>query len=178
MARISHFPSPPEVIAVGRVATDPLPPEALAKGLTLALDTVQDPGNVGTILRTADWFGIDRIVLGEGCADPFSQKVVNSSKGSLARVRLHQGDLAALLANAGAPVFGCDLDGEDIHGFSAPSDAVIVIGSEGRGLSPAVRALVSRCITIPSHGAAESLNAALATAVILDNWRRITSAGR
>lgn len=174
MARISHFPSPPEVIAVGRVAIDPLPPGVTAKGITLALDTVQDPGNVGTILRTADWFGVDRVVLGEGCADPFSQKVVNASKGSLARVRLHQGDLAALLADAAAPVFGCDLDGEDVHTLSVPRDAVIVIGSEGRGLSPAVRTHVSRFITIPSHGAAESLNAALATAVILDNWRRIT----
>lgn len=174
MIRISHFPSPPEVIAVGRVAIDALQPGALDRGLTLALDTVQDPGNVGTILRTADWFGVDRVVLGDGCADPFSQKVVNASKGSLARVRVHRADLAAALAGVRAPVFGCDLAGEDIHTLEAPRDAVIVIGSEGRGLSDAVRARVTRFVTIPVRGSAESLNAALAVAVICDNWRRIT----
>lgn len=176
MARISHFPSPPEVIAVGRVVDDPLQPGALDRGLTLALDTVQDPGNVGTILRTADWFGVDRVVLGEGCADPFSQKAVNASKGSLSRVRVHRVDLSGVLATAGAPVIGCDLGGEDIHTFAAPRDAVIVIGSEGPGLSDAVRACVTRLVTIPAYGGAESLNAALAAAVILDNWRRL--AGR
>ena len=104
MARISHFPSPPEVLAVGKVVTVSLAPGDLAHGLTLALDTVQDPGNVGTILRTADWFGVDRVVLGEGCADPFSQKAVNASKGSLARVSVHRAFLPEVLASAGAPV--------------------------------------------------------------------------
>jgi TrmH family RNA methyltransferase len=173
MARISHFPSPREVIAVGRVIEEPLPPGALARGLTLALDAVQDPGNVGTILRTADWFGVDRVVLGEGCADPFSQKAVNASKGSLARVHMHRADLRAALSTAGVPVFGCDLGGEDVHSLAAPRDAVIVIGSEGRGLSEEVRACVTRFVTIPARGGAESLNAAIAAAVILDNWRRI-----
>jgi TrmH family RNA methyltransferase len=173
MARISHFPSPSEVLAVGRVVDEPLNPGSLAQGLTLALDAVQDPGNVGTMLRTADWFGVNRVVLGEGCADPFSQKAVNASKGSLARVRVHRADLPAVLATASAPVFGCDLGGEDIHTLTAPRDAVIVIGSEGRGLSEGVRACISRFVTIPGRGAAESLNAALASAVILDNWRRL-----
>jgi RNA methyltransferase, TrmH family len=173
MARISHFPSPREVVAVGRVVDDPLPPGVLVSGLTLALDAVQDPGNVGTILRTADWFGVDRIVLGEGCADPFSQKAVNASKGSLARVRVHRADLPVALAAAGVPVFGCDLGGEDIHTIAAPRDAVIVIGSEGRGLSEPVRACVTRRVTIPARGGAESLNAAIAAAITLDNWRRL-----
>jgi len=174
MARISHFPSPPDVLAVGRVAIEPLQTGAMDTGLTLALDTVQDPGNVGTILRTADWFGVDRVVLGDGCADPFSQKVINASKGSLARVHVHRALLAEALAATTAPVFGCDLDGEDIHSIKAPCDAVIVIGSEGRGLSDSVRARVTRFVTIPARGSAESLNAALAAAVICDNWRRIT----
>lgn len=173
MARISHFPSPPQVLAVGRVVNEPLAPGALAHGLTLALDAVQDPGNVGTILRTADWFGVDRVVLGDGCAEPFSQKAVNASKGSLARVSIHRAELISVLAAPGAPVFGCDLKGEDIHTLEAPRDAVIVIGSEGRGPSQAVRACIGRYVTIPARGTAESLNAALAAAVILDNWRRI-----
>ena len=104
MARISHFPSPPDVLAVGRVLIEPIAPGSLNEGLTLALDTVQDPGNVGTILRTADWFGVDRVVLGEGCADPFSQKAVNASKGSLARVRVHKTDLPAALEQTQAEI--------------------------------------------------------------------------
>ena len=175
MARISHFPSPPEVLAVGRIVDEPLQPDSLAHGLTLALDAVQDPGNVGTILRTADWFGVERVVLGAGCADPFSQKAVNASKGSLARVHVHHADLPSVLATAGAPIFGCDLGGEDIHTLAAPRDAVIVIGSEGRGISDEVRAAIPRFVTIPARGAAESLNAALAAAVILDNWRRLAA---
>lgn len=173
MARISHFPSPPDVLAVGRVAMEPLAPGGLDRGLTLALDTVQDPGNVGTILRTADWFGVDRVVLGEGCADPFSQKSVNASKGSLARVRMHRADLPGMLAATTAPVFGCDLAGENVHTVRATPDAVIVIGSEGRGLTEAVRTRVTRLITIPARGSAESLNAAVAAAIICDNWLRI-----
>jgi TrmH family RNA methyltransferase len=86
---------------------------------------------------------------------------------------VHRAQLPEVLASAGAPVFGCDLAGEDIHALAAPRNAVLVIGSEGRGPSAAVRACVNRYVTIPARGAAESLNAALATAVILDNWRRL-----
>jgi TrmH family RNA methyltransferase len=174
MARISHLPSPSSVLAVlTRPASAPLDLTTLGRGFTIALDAVQDPGNVGTIIRIADWYGFERVLLGEGCADPFSQKVVNASKGSLARAELHRVDLPVTLASAGVPVLGCDLDGESIHTLAAPAAAIVVVGSEGRGLSPAVRATVIQRVTIPAYGRAESLNAAVAAAIVCDNLRRL-----
>ncbi len=174
MEKISHLPSPSSVLAVlHRPTPAPFAPGLLQQGLTLALDTVQDPGNVGTIIRIADWYGCARVLLGEGCADAYSQKVVNASKGSLSRAEIHRTDLPAVLAAAGVPVLGCDLDGASIHSFTAPSAAIVVIGNEGRGLSPAVQACVTQRITIPSFGHAESLNAAVAAAIVCDNLRRL-----
>ena len=172
MARISHFPTPSAVFAVGPIERPALPATGLARGLTLALDGIQDPGNVGTLLRVADWFALDRVVLSADCADLFSQKVINASMGSFARVRTFTVDLPSVLAAAGAPVLGCDLGGDDVHTLPALPDAVVVIGSEGRGLSPEVRACVGRFVTIPRYGGAESLNAGVAAAIVCDNLRR------
>lgn len=172
MARASHFPTPSSVLAVGKIARPPLPPGALDRGLTLALDGVQDAGNVGTLLRIADWFGFDRVVLSPDCADLFHQKVINASMGSFARVRAHTADLAAAFATTKTAILGCDLVGEDVHTLPKLRDAVVVIGSEGRGLSEAVKKAVTRFVTIPRLGAAESLNAAVAAAIVCDNLRR------
>lgn len=175
LARISHFPTPSPVLAVGRMRRAELAPGELAGGLTLALDGIQDPGNVGTLLRLADWFGCARVLLSPDSADLFSQKVINASMGSFARVRVVAGPLAPALAEAraaGVPVLGADLAGESVHGLAAAADAVLVIGSEGRGPSAAVRAGVSRWITIPRHGGAESLNAAVAAGIVLAALRR------
>jgi RNA methyltransferase, TrmH family len=173
MARASHFPTPSSVLAVGKIVRDPLPAGALDRGLTLALDSIQDPGNVGTLLRVADWFGLDRVLLSPDCADLFSQKVINASMGSFARVTVHTtAVLADSLANTTAPVLGCDLDGDDVHRLKPLRDAVIVIGNEGRGLSPGVQARITRRVTIPKYGGAESLNAAVAAAIVCDNLRR------
>jgi RNA methyltransferase, TrmH family len=159
MARASHFPTPTSV---------------LASGLTLVLDGVQDPGNVGTLLRIADWFALDRVVLSPDCADLFSQKVINASKGSFARVTVHSTDLPSALATVppAVMVLGCDLIGEDVHTISPARDAVIVIGSEGRGISSAVKQRISQFVTIPRYGSAESLNAGVAAAIVCDNLRR------
>ncbi len=177
MARISHFPTPSPVLAIGRLVREPLPAGALNHGLTLALDGIQDAGNVGTLLRIADWFALDRVLLSPDCADLYSQKVINASMGSFARVRVHTAPLAAALAGCAAPVLGCDLAGENIHTLPPRRDAVLVIGSEGLGLSPAVRQLVTYYVTIPRHGGAESLNAAAAAAIICDNLRRLAGGG-
>lgn len=177
MARISHYPTPSAVLAVGRIERRPLPPGALARGLTLALDAIQDPGNVGTLLRIADWYALDRVLLSPDCADLFSQKVVNASMGSFARVAVHTVSLADTLRDCGAPVLGCDLHGDDMHTLAPLRDAVIVIGSEGRGLSPEVRPMVTRYVTIPRFGHAESLNAAVAAAIVCDNLRRLGATG-
>ena len=172
MARASHFPAPSSVLAVGKITRTPLAIGTIDRGLTLALDGVQDAGNVGTLLRIADWFGLDRVVLSPDSADLFHQKVINASMGSFARVSAHTADLATLLATTKAPVLGCDLTGEDVHGLAALRDAVIVVGSEGSGLSAAVKKCVTRFVTIPRFGGAESLNAAIAAAIVCDNLRR------
>jgi TrmH family RNA methyltransferase len=175
MARISHYPTPSPVLAVGRLNRATLAPGELSRGLTLALDGIQDPGNVGTLLRLADWFGFARVLLSADCADLFSQKVINASMGSFARVRAITLDLAPALAEAarsGAPVLGCDLAGHSVHGLAQLADAVVVVGSEGRGPSPAVRDTVTRWITIPRVGGAESLNAAVAAGIVCAALRR------
>jgi TrmH family RNA methyltransferase len=174
MARASHFPTPSRVLAVGRTTRMPLPFGALNRGVTLALDNIQDPGNVGTLLRLADWFALDRVLLSPDCADLYSQKVINASMGSFARVTVYTAPLADGLAGATVPILGCDLQGDDVHAIQPLRDAVIVIGSEGRGLSPATQVLVTRRVTIPRYGAAESLNAATAAAIVCDNLRRVT----
>ena len=164
MAKVSHFPTPSEVLAVGRVERHALPAGGLARGLTLALDGVQDPGNVGTLIRIADWFAFDRVVLSPDCADLFHQKVINASMGSFARVTAHTADLPTALATVApaTPILGCDLAGDDVEKLPTMTNAVVVIGSEGRGLTPAVSARLTRRITIPRFGGAESLNAAVA----------------
>lgn len=172
MARISHLPTPSTVFAVGRLERAALAPGELARGLTLALDGIQDPGNVGTLLRLADWFGCERVLLSPDSADLFSQKVINASMGSFARIRVITTELAPALAAAGAPVLGADLEGASVYGLSPAGDAVLVIGSEGRGPSPAVRATVTDWVTIPRTGGAESLNAGVAAGIILAALRR------
>jgi TrmH family RNA methyltransferase len=172
MARVSHFPTPSSVLAVGRIHREPLPPGALDHGLTLVLDGVQDPGNVGTLLRIADWYALDRVLLSTDTADLFSQKVINASKGSFARVKVYTANLAVALTGVRAPVLGCDLSGENVHTLEPLPDAALVIGSEGRGLSDVVRAAVTRFVTIPKFGQVDSLNAAVAAAGVCDNLRR------
>lgn len=173
MARASHFPTPSSVLAVGAIHAQPLPDGALAQGLTLALDGVQDAGNVGTLLRIADWFGFDRLLLSPDCADLFHQKVINASMGSFARVRAYRVPLAdALAAATGTPVLGCDLEGTSLYDLAPRKDAIVVIGSEGRGLSPAVAARLTQRITIPRFGGAESLNAAVAAGIVCARLRQ------
>ncbi len=173
MARASHYPTPSTVLAVGRIERKPPAPGALNRGITLALDGIQDPGNVGTLLRIADWFALDRVLLSPDCADLFSQKVVNASMGSFVRIAVHTAPLAEALAGVTVPVLGCDLVGDDVHTLPPLCNAVIIIGSEGRGISPEVAARLTQRVAIPRFGAAESLNAAVAAAIVCDNLRRV-----
>jgi TrmH family RNA methyltransferase len=172
MTRISHFPTPSTVLAVGRIERPGLEPSSLNHGFTLLLDGIQDAGNLGTLLRIADWFAFDRVVASADSVDVFNQKVINASMGSFGRVQFFTADLAVALAQVTAPVLGCDLVGDDVHGLAPLRHAIVAIGSEGRGLSPEVRQRVSRLITIPRFGTAESLNAAVAAAIVCDNLRR------
>jgi TrmH family RNA methyltransferase len=173
MARASHFPTPSTVLAVGRLERRTLASGELDRGLTLALDGVQDAGNVGTLLRIADWFAFDRVLLSADCADLFHQKVINASMGSFARVKAYRVDLAAALQGVakGTPILGCDLDGANVEELGGLADAVVVIGSEGRGLSADVASRLTQRVTIPKYGGAESLNAAVAAGIVCSRLR-------
>ncbi len=166
MGRISHFPTPSPVLAVCVMRREELVPSMLATGRTLALDGVQDPGNVGTLIRVADWFGFACVLLSPDCADPHSPKVIQASMGSFARVPLFRTDLDEALSAAKVPVLGCDLTGESVHELAPQKNVVVVIGSEGRGLTDPVRERLTGRVTIPRIGKAESLNAAVAGAIV------------
>lgn len=191
--RASSLRTPQGSIAVFRKPQFPLPviqPDTLY----LALDGIQDPGNLGTIIRTADWFGIRDIICSANTADCFSPKVVQATMGALARVRVHYTDLPAWLTNSQhstlnaqhstlntqhSTIYGTLLNGKDLYAPDAIPDkrsGIIVMGNEGNGLSPEVRKLITHSLRIPSFPpdapTSESLNVAIATAVILAHFRQ------
>jgi RNA methyltransferase, TrmH family len=164
LSRISFQDTPMEVLAVA-----PIPPasDLPSAGWILALDGIRDPGNLGTLIRSADWFGWGGLMLGQGCADPFSPKVVQASMGSLFHLDLCSGDLATLAAADGRPMFGADLSGTPLAQFEVPRRGILVIGSESQGLSVAVRQSLEGQLIIPGWGRAESLNAAVAGGILM-----------
>ena len=167
IAAVSQLTSPPAVLLVvpypQHAAFDPAP------GWYIALDGIQDPGNLGTIIRIADWFGISDVLCSENCVDAFNHKVIQGAMGSHLRVRIHKVDLVATLAAAGLPLYAATLSGHSIYEESAGAPGVLVVGSEGRGVSAAVLELPVQEITLPRIGGAESLNAAVSTG-ILCSW--------
>lgn len=148
------------------------PPTAMKNTFSLMLDDIRDPGNLGTIIRTADWYGIKNIIVSEETADVYNGKVIQSSMGSFIRVNIFYTHLEQYLTNNTLPVFGTFLDGENAHKINFGTEGIIVIGNEANGISKEVERFVTRRITIPRFGQAESLNAAIATAVICDSIRR------
>ncbi len=146
---------------------------ATANKITLALDTIQDPGNLGTIIRIADWFGIENLICSVGCADMYNSKVVQSTMGSLGRVNIVYSDLVSWLKNNNQiQVFSASLDGDDVKAFGKLGEGILIIGNEANGVSDEVLQLVNQRITIPKIGEAESLNAAVAAGIILSHINR------
>jgi RNA methyltransferase, TrmH family len=145
----------------------------VAGEFVFALDDIRDPGNLGTIIRTADWYGISRIVASNETADLYNSKVISATMGSFTRVQMFYTDLESYLPTVTTRLFGTYLDGQDVHHVDFTGGGVIIIGNEARGISEAVTQFVTNRITIPRYGNAESLNAAIATAVICDNIRRV-----
>lgn len=190
MGRISSLSSPSPVLAVVRkpqdinLSSDTALSDALGQsGLYLALDTIRDPGNLGTILRVADWFGIDAVFAAPDTVDVFNPKVVQATMGAIFRVKFHYAEIPALCraaVSAGGNVYGTFLDGSDMYekqlnpGKDSPS--VIVIGNESNGISDEVAGLVSDKLYIPPYPkndtGSESLNAAVATAITVAEFRR------
>lgn len=175
--RISFLQHPQGLLALFEIPSSPVcQPTALASRLSLALDGIQDPGNLGTIIRIADWFGIDAIYCSADTADVYNPKVVQATMGSLAHVPIIYTDLVELLSKADCPIYGTLLDGEDIYQQPLSPHGVIVMGNEGNGISQEVRPLVTHRLLIPnfSHASetAESLNVAIATAITCSEFRR------
>jgi TrmH family RNA methyltransferase len=201
MGRISRLKTPADCLALVVIPRRTPDPGALRDSLTLALDGVQNPGNMGTIIRLADWFGITDILCSDDSADCWGPKVVQATMGALARVRVHYGDLGAMITAvtgeastpdvpAAAPtgVYGTFLEGENLYDATLSPSGIVVLGSEGRGISPRIERLVTRRLFIPPRRpvpsgiattdvaatdvAPESLNVAIAAAIVCSEFRR------
>ena len=170
LRRVSFLQHPQRVLALFFIPTESVPS---VSSLSLALDDVQDPGNLGTIIRIADWFGIDTIYCSENTADAWSPKVVQATMGSIARVNIIYTDLQELISKAHVPVYGTLLDGQDIYTQELSKEGIIVMGNEGNGISAPIRKLINRRLLIPQfHEGPESLNVAIATAITCSEFRR------
>jgi TrmH family RNA methyltransferase len=167
MERISSLSSPGQVLAVFSMREAVVDFEVKGR-ITLALDDIQDPGNMGTIIRTADWFGIQNIVCSLNSVDCYNPKVVQSTMASLARVNVVYTDLSAWLDNNhSVPILAASMEGEIINKSKFSDEGILIIGNEGKGISSEILEKSDRKITIPRIGSAESLNAAVATSILL-----------
>ena len=170
LRKVSFLQHPQQVLALFEIPSAKLSSDS---ALSLALDDVQDPGNLGTIIRIADWFGISTIYCSENTVDAWSPKVVQATMGSIARVNIVYTDLKELIQNATVPVYGTLLDGQNIYTQELSQDGIIVMGNEGNGISQAMRPLINRKLLIPQfHEGPESLNVAIATAITCSEFRR------
>ena len=177
MERISQLKSANSVLAVVELPKHKLTKADPTKELVLCLDRIQNPGNLGTIIRLADWFGISDIVCSENTADCFNPKVVQATMGAILRVRVHYTNVAKWLeGQKGVNIYGTVLEGENIYNAQLEKSGVIVMGNEGQGISDEVAKCVSHKLLIPPYPAdrcgSESLNVAVATAVICSEFRR------
>lgn len=171
--KISTLKTPQEVIGLVKIPLWPtLNYNSLKQKFSLVLDNIQDPGNMGTIIRTADWFGIADIICSEDTVDVYNPKVVQATMGSLARVNIHYNNLAEVLPKIKLPIFGAMLDGENIYNTGFGTEGLLIMGNEGNGISPAIEGLITTKITIPRAGEAESLNVAIATAILCSEIKR------
>lgn len=177
MERMTQFTTPPDVMAVYQTPTRSFTRREVLQGLNLVLDNVQDPGNLGTIMRLADWYGITNIFCNPTTVDVYNHKVVQATMGAIARVKVHYLDLEDLFDDfPELPVCGTFLDGDNIYNAALPSQAFIVMGNEGQGISPRIAARATRRLLIPAmprKGAgSESLNVGVATAITISEFCR------
>ena len=172
LKKISSLKTPNKVVALFKI---PVEKNSNSSGLIVALDAINDPGNLGTIIRLCDWFGVDKLLCSKETVDCYNTKVVQSSMGSLTRVAISYIDLKEYLTSVSIPVFIADMDGDNIYEMKPPTSAVLVMGNEANGISNSIKQIVSTKITIPRYGNSqltESLNVATATAILLSEFRR------
>ena len=172
LLQLSTQDKPDQVIAVADIPTQE-ENARLGDELYIACDRLNDPGNAGTIIRIADWFGISAVIFSADSVDVYNPKVVSAAKGSLFRLKVIHADLATLFNNnKQIPVLGAAMDGENIYQTKQPTSGILLIGNEANGISEDLYQYVSRKISIPSYGHAESLNAGVATGIIVSEWKR------
>ncbi|KOY51183.1 TrmH family RNA methyltransferase [Polaribacter dokdonensis] len=172
LKKISKLKSPNKVLGLFKIPDEQ---QAQQKGLILALDEINDPGNLGTIIRLCDWFGIHQLVCSKNTVDAYNQKVVQASMGSLTRVSIKYLDLASYLNSSELPTYIADMDGSNVYSSQLPAEAILVMGNEANGISESIREIVQNKISIPRFGATqktESLNVATATAILLSEFKR------
>ena len=173
LKKITALATPNTCLAVFKIPTEKKITES---GLILALDSIRDPGNLGTILRLCDWFGIDQIICSKETVDIYNPKVVQATMGSLARVNVNYIDLETYISQTHLPVFGTFMDGTTIYKTDLPQEGIIVMGNEANGISPEIEKSIKYRLAIPRFGKikkTESLNVATATAIILSEFRRL-----
>lgn len=172
LKKISCLKTPNTCLAVFKItASQPIKYE----GLTLVLDDIRDPGNLGTIIRLCDWFGIEQLVCSEETADVYNPKVIQATMGSIGRVNVFYTSLESFLKKTDKPIYGAFMDGDVVYETELPSNAVLIMGNEANGVSATVEALIQKKISIPRFGKlqkTESLNVATATAILLSEFRR------
>ncbi|MDE3253443.1 MAG: RNA methyltransferase [Bacteroidota bacterium] len=171
LSRISQLTTPNQVFAVAEQRI-PVHPPVLPGKLTLVLDDIRDPGNLGTLIRIADWFGIDQIIASEETVDLYNPKVIQSTMGSFLRVQVWYKPLAGFLSSVTVPVYGALLEGKSIYTQPPVKEGILIIGNESRGIAPELLPFVSDPVTIPRLGGAESLNAAIAGGILLSQMTR------
>lgn len=172
LKKISALAAPNNCFAVFKI---PTPKPIIEKGLLVALDDIRDPGNLGTIMRLCDWFGVTQLICSNETVDIYNPKVVQATMGSLSRVAIHYVDLNAFLSKTSLPVFGTFMDGKNIYTEKLPKEGIIVMGNEANGISAAIEKTIKSRIAIPRFGdlqQTESLNVATATAIVLSEFRR------
>ena len=172
LKKITALATPNSCLAVFKMPAEKKIGES---GLILALDSIRDPGNLGTILRLCDWFGIDQLICSKETVDIYNPKVVQATMGSIARVNVNYVDLENVVSQTKLPVFGTFMDGNNIYKTNLPQEGIIIMGNEANGISPELEKLIKNRLTIPRFGTlqkTESLNVATATAIILSEFRR------
>jgi len=171
LKRISNLKTPNTAVAIFEM---PKAPALTIDGLAVALDDVRDPGNLGTIIRLCDWYGVEHVICSETTVDCFNPKVVQATMGSLTRVKVHYQDLQAFLTSTELSTYAAVMDGTDLYKTKLSSNGVIVFGNEANGISKEIEQCVDHKITIPRFGQqlTESLNVANATAIVLSEFRR------
>lgn len=171
LAQMSSLKTPPGILGVFHF---PKPSTPVFEDWSLVLDDIRDPGNLGTIIRLCDWFGIRQLICSKQTVDCFNPKTLQATMGSISRVQIHYVDLMEFLTQSELPIYGAFMDGDSIYKAKLPQKGLLVMGNEANGISDAVQKLISQRISIPSYGdsSTESLNVAMATGILLNEIRR------